>query len=921
MFRPGTDPTRLSYDATGRLTADTNPAGGGWRISRQRGTRFTQSRFMSAAGRIRRSARQRGDGAVTPDRQTSTAPDGRATVTELHPDGSRKTQAPDGTRTETRYAAHPLWGWAARYASLRRLTTPAGRTLETTTRLQAEQTDPSDPFSLADLTRTTTAQGRTWRAVYAAATRTETSTSPAGRTATTVYDQWLRPVREETPGIAPVHYTYDDSPTGGGRLTEIIQGNGAQDTDARRLAYGYDPNGHLASITDPLGRETQITNDALGRPLSATTPDGRTLTLAYDDAGNLIALTPPGRPPHAMNHDAKGRETRYDPPAVAEATGGIERAYNADGDPTLTAHDDGPTIRLHYDAGFDPGQPPSDTNIADGRLWRIEAPDNAIDIGYDATGQVQRLATADGETLTFTQDGPLPLTETAAGTLNAALAFDYDAELNLAAETLTTEDGSSRTIDYGYDADGLLTAASAEGRTLTLTRDAGNGALTATALGAITTEHDYNGFGEPETVTALHGPDTLFAVHYTRDPLGRITEIEETILAPEPGEGGAAPRAPPVTSTRTYTYDAADRLHSWSRDGEVQETYGYDPNGNRTHVNGEQVASYDDQDRLLSYTPLHPRPIPETAVGYRIDPQQRRIARTENGAVTNLWVYRDDLNPVAELHPDGSLKSLFVYADQANTPAFLVRIDPDTGASTTYRYVTDHLGSPRLLVDIDTGAIAQRLNYDPWGRVTQDTHPSFQPFGFAGGLYDPATGLVRFGARDYDPFTGRWTAKDPIGFDGDGANLYGYVLGDPVNWGDSTGEGRARRGGGNPRNSGVGPTGQRGSWHRGRFYPSMGTPWQRPKTEMHHSIPREVQRQLPPEVARHPDVRGRKGNPNRMCLPYETHREIHRGPGGGAYNQFFLDRLNPRALGGRQPTVNDVLRVRQEALDAFGLSP
>jgi uncharacterized protein RhaS with RHS repeats len=41
--------------------------------------------------------------------------------------------------------------------------------------------------------------------------------------------------------------------------------------------------------------------------------------------------------------------------------------------------------------------------------------------------------------------------------------------------------------------------------------------------------------------------------------------------------------------------------------------------------------------------------------------------------------------------------------------------------------------------------------------------------------------LVRFGARDYDPFTGRWTAKDPIGFDGDGANLYGYVLADPVN--------------------------------------------------------------------------------------------------------------------------------------------
>ena len=35
-------------------------------------------------------------------------------------------------------------------------------------------------------------------------------------------------------------------------------------------------------------------------------------------------------------------------------------------------------------------------------------------------------------------------------------------------------------------------------------------------------------------------------------------------------------------------------------------------------------------------------------------------------------------------------------------------------------------------------------------------------FGFAGGIYDPDTELVRFGARDYDPRVGRWTTKDPI---------------------------------------------------------------------------------------------------------------------------------------------------------------
>jgi len=48
-------------------------------------------------------------------------------------------------------------------------------------------------------------------------------------------------------------------------------------------------------------------------------------------------------------------------------------------------------------------------------------------------------------------------------------------------------------------------------------------------------------------------------------------------------------------------------------------------------------------------------------------------------------------------------------------------------------------------------SVAQRIDYDAWGIVTLDTSPGFQPFGFAGGLQDGATGLVRFGARDYDP--------------------------------------------------------------------------------------------------------------------------------------------------------------------------
>jgi uncharacterized protein RhaS with RHS repeats len=46
---------------------------------------------------------------------------------------------------------------------------------------------------------------------------------------------------------------------------------------------------------------------------------------------------------------------------------------------------------------------------------------------------------------------------------------------------------------------------------------------------------------------------------------------------------------------------------------------------------------------------------------------------------------------------------------------------------------------------------------------------------------------VHFGAREYDPETGRWLTKDPSLFHG-GVNLYAYVNNDPVNYVDWTGQ-------------------------------------------------------------------------------------------------------------------------------------
>ena len=172
-----------------------------------------------------------------------------------------------------------------------------------------------------------------------------------------------------------------------------------------------------------------------------------------------------------------------------------------------------------------------------------------------------------------------------------------------------------------------------------------------------------------------------------------------------------------------------------------------------------------------------------TSIEYLIDGQGRRVGKKVDGVMDWRLVYRSLLQPVAEVDAAGTVITRFVYATGRNIPDYAVR------GSDTYALLTDHLGSLRLVVNTSTGAVVQRMDYDPWGKVINDEHTGFDPlpFGFAGGIYDRDTELVHFGAREYDPAVGRWISKDPIRFAGGDTNIFAYVGGDPINWVDPEG--------------------------------------------------------------------------------------------------------------------------------------
>lgn len=123
--------------------------------------------------------------------------------------------------------------------------------------------------------------------------------------------------------------------------------------------------------------------------------------------------------------------------------------------------------------------------------------------------------------------------------------------------------------------------------------------------------------------------------------------------------------------------------------------------------------------------------------------------------------------------PSGLL--IFLYYDEAGLLVALKRGD------ATYYVATDLVGTPRVVSDA-SGDVVKTIAYDSSGVLLLDSDPAFGlPFGFAGGSADPATGLVRIGLRDYEPISGRWTARDAALFQGNQANLYVYAGSDPIN--------------------------------------------------------------------------------------------------------------------------------------------
>ncbi|MCA9582190.1 MAG: RHS repeat-associated core domain-containing protein, partial [Myxococcales bacterium] len=594
----------------------------------------------------------------------------------------------------------------------------------------------------------------------------------------------------------------------------------------RSTRYTYDDRGYLGSVTaDSSATESLQTllpqNDPMGFPEEVTVTGISTTLQSVDVDGATSGITPPGKPQHGMTYDVLGQLTEYRPPLhdagapAGTCPDGAEcYSYNLDRQLEDVTLADGTVVDYSYGAST-------------GLLDSVVVPDfGTVNYGYTTAGRLSTITSTGHGTLTYKTQGDLPISEARTGTLTAGA---WSGTLNGTVERYWNSflELDRLRVVGGFDAkvlrdnDGLVTSIEdadslTSHPTFVITRSALDGHIASTDLGVVETEQYFDidagnpGFGDLTGLVARANSNNVFQTSYIRDRLGRISELVETV------EG--------TTKVRKYTYDGAGRLTE-VRDGmdALVGEYAYDGNGNRTKAHdafsyvdlgvnlgcpggtGTEAADaedrlctygnwdylYDDNGALVSKTNtvtsdvetfeydglgrLLSATVSGQTIEYAHDARGRRIGRVVNGTLDKGWLYADALNPIAQFDSTGALEATFVYGTRGNVPDYIVQADGDV-----YRVIADHLGSVRLIIDVTTGMVAHRMDYDAWGNVTYEAgDSSLHPFGFAGGIYDRGTGLVRFGARDYDSVTGRWTGKDPIKFSG-GMNFYSYVGNEPV---------------------------------------------------------------------------------------------------------------------------------------------
>jgi RHS repeat-associated protein len=539
----------------------------------------------------------------------------------------------------------------------------------------------------------------------------------------------------------------------------------------KSLDFTYDSYNRIERITTPGGDYTQYTYDERGNPTEVRDPGNRVTSLDYDALRRLKTIT---RPLATITHQAF--DTQDNLAAIIDPKGNSTQ-YPADdfGKRSVTVSPDTGTTRYLYDE-------------AGNLIRQVDAKETVINYTYDVLNRLTAVQFPSDPTrnIAYTYDSPSVTHGTGRLTgrtdPSGTYAFHYDAHGNLSKEEKTIS-GILYTTRYTFDRNDTLTSITyPSGRVVTYTlNEAGRiSRVDTTLVGSpktIASSISYLPFGGITGLTygnglsLVQGHDNQYRTSsitvsgvldltYQYFPDGSVRSAVDAL-----GAGGTVLKRP-----GTYTYDSgSNRLSHF--EGTAAIDFGSDANGNITSENTRAFV-YDPSNQLIRILD-DGTPIAE----YTYNGAGERIKKAAQARTT---IYHYDLQGHLIAETDAAGQPLAEYLYLGDRLVAMIR-----PGESVYYYHNDHLGAPLALTD-DSGSIAWKARYSPFGQALISVETVENPFRLPGQYFDAETGYHYNYHRYYDPKTGRYITPDPIGLAG-GINPYVYVLNDPVNLVDPLG--------------------------------------------------------------------------------------------------------------------------------------
>jgi RHS repeat-associated protein len=550
----------------------------------------------------------------------------------------------------------------------------------------------------------------------------------------------------DTFGFAGEHTHYDRD----------LAGNVYQTIDAKNAVYGY-------------------TYDGLNRKVSATYPPdafgaSRTETWHFDADGNMDLYKNPAGQYRHLFYDDRNRlyEAWWDNYAAPEVVIGYDFASRVTSIVTNTAQTTAETIvTFGYDA-------------ANRTIW-----ENQTLSGYPTRHiETPRLSDGNREALTITTNGALYY----------GLRFDYNQRNQLAH---INDYYGNRLTDYSYDAAGNLTYR-----------------LNYWALFS----GDAFGYDELNRLTALNNGDAYVwfsHTHYQFDNVGRevarwrdedgfkgerfwFNAADQLTRAVYQADNVATPNPSNWTRFRDYNHEAG--LLNWTsvNDNGYLAQLQHSQLNQYTNVNTVPISfdgNFNQTSSYYGHSYLYnaQNQLVGGSMQATYDGLGRCVRRTLGGN-TLLFTY-DGWNPIIEWDASNNFRGWTIYG--AGADEVLLRYDATYGPLI---YKHDNQGSVTFLLQ-GNNQIVEKYTYDAYGRPTvtswdyntnswkapSDRSSYGNRYMFTGREWLADVQLYDYRNRLYNPDTGTFVQKDPLGFGGGDANLFRYCGGDPVNKRDPSG--------------------------------------------------------------------------------------------------------------------------------------